>query len=94
MNPARIYLTSATLVLTTMTTESLYAQTDDGAPTGVQTKDSEGGYIYEFEDDPLDASPESAQGARIRVIRGRARTLLLRPRTQFIREIFQSAENL
>lgn len=94
MKPTRIYLTSATLLLTTMTTENLYAQASGRAPTGVQTKDAKDGYIYEFEDDPLDASPESAQGARIRVMRGRARTLLLRPRTQFIREIFQSAENL
>lgn len=55
---------------------------------------TERGYAYTFEDDPLDAAPLGANGDRIAVRRGAKRTLLLRPRTHFIRELFQSAENL
>jgi len=92
MQSARNYLSIAILLLTATVAEPLYAK--GGAPDGVRTQDSADGYIYQFDDDPLDASPESAAGARIRVLRGRNRTLLLRPRTQFIREIFHSAEHL
>jgi hypothetical protein len=55
---------------------------------------TERGYAYTFEDDPLDAAPLGAKGDRISVRRGAKRTLLLRPRTHFIRELFHSAEDL
>lgn len=76
---------------------NLVATTSTGtahASEGVTTSDSRDGYAYTFEDDPLEATPADARGARIRVRPSATRTLLLRPRTHFIRELFQSAENL
>ena len=60
----------------------------------VTTSDTDRGYAYSFDDDPLDATPEGARGALIHVRRGAKRTLLIRPRTHFINELFKSAENL
>ncbi len=51
-------------------------------------------YAYIFEDDPLAASGDVAAGLRIAVRPVGQRSLLIRPRTQFIQELFQSAENL
>ncbi len=51
-------------------------------------------YAYVFEDDPLAASGDVAAGLRIAVRPVGQRSLLIRPRTQFIQELFQSAENL
>lgn len=65
----------------------------DQGDSSVETEALKDGYSYEFEDDPLDADPNSARGARIRVRPGAARTLLIRPRTHFIREIFKSMED-
>lgn len=56
--------------------------------------ETERGYAYIFTDDPLGAAPLTSKGDRISVRRGAKRTLLLRPRTHFIRELFQSAEDL
>ena len=56
--------------------------------------DLRGDYGYEFEDDPIAASGDVAQGLRIAVRPLGQRSLLIRPRTQFIQELFKSAENL
>lgn len=60
----------------------------------IKAQETERGYAYTFEDDPLDAAPFGENGARIAVRRGAKRTILIRPRTHFIVEIFESAENL
>ena len=52
------------------------------------------GYGYEFDDDPLNAGGFGPNDATIRVRPGAARTLLIRPRTQFVQEMLQSVENL
>lgn len=60
----------------------------------VETKNSsntERGYAYTFEDDPLGASPIGDRGARLTVRPIGKRTLLIRPRTHFIDELFESA---
>lgn len=67
------------------------AKAGDGS---IKTEDTERGYAYTFEDDPLDAAPQGDNGARISVRRGAKRTILIRPRTHFIVELFQSAEDL
>lgn len=60
-------------------------------PRAVVTNDD---YTYVFEEDPLAASGEVAPGLRIAVRPVGQRSLLIRPRTQFIQELFQSAEDL
>lgn len=51
-------------------------------------------YSYEFEDDPLAATGDVAAGLRIEVRPVGMRSVLIRPRTQFISELLKSAENL
>lgn len=67
------------------------AKAEDGH---IRTHDTERGYAYTFVDDPLDGAPQDANSARISVRRGAKRTILIRPRTHFIVEIFKSAEDL
>jgi hypothetical protein len=54
----------------------------------------ERGYAYTIEDDPLGATPFGDRGARLTVRPASKRTLLIRPRTHFIVELFKSAEDL
>ncbi len=79
------------LVVLVSSTIVVDGQAEEGP---VMTKDTERGYAYTFEDDPLDAAPEGAREARIMVRPVGKRTLLIRPRTHFIRELFKSAEDL
>ena len=52
------------------------------------------GYGYEFEDDPLNAGGFGPNDTRIRVRRGAQRSTLIKPRTQFIKELLWSVESL
>ena len=54
----------------------------------------EGGYGYEFSDDPLNAGGFGPNDATIRVRPGPVRTTLIRPRTSFVPEMLKSVENL
>lgn len=56
--------------------------------------DAEGGYGYEFSDDPLNAGGFGPNDATIRVRPGPVRTTLIRPRTSFVPEMLKSVENL
>jgi hypothetical protein len=60
------------------------------------TKESkeEGGYGYEFSDDPLNAGGFGPTDATIRVRPGAVRSTLIRPRTSFVPEMLKSVENL
>jgi hypothetical protein len=60
----------------------------------VKSSDSEGGYGYEFSDDPLNAGGFGPNDATIRVRPGPVRTTLIRPRTSFVPEMLKSVENL
>lgn len=60
----------------------------------VKSTDSEGGYGYEFSDDPLNAGGFGPNDATIRVRPGPVRTTLIRPRTSFVNEMLKSVENL
>jgi hypothetical protein len=60
----------------------------------VKTTDTEGGYGYEFSDDPLNAGGFGPGDATIRVRPGPVRATLIRPRTSFVPEMLKSVENL
>ncbi len=62
-----------------------------GAP---KSSDEQGGYGYEFSDDPLNAGGFGPNDATIRVRPGPVRTTLIRPRTSFVPEMLKSVENL
>lgn len=49
---------------------------------------------YEFYDDPLAAGNLVPRGGGITVVNRRIRTLLIRPRAQFVTEMLKSVENL
>lgn len=51
------------------------------------------GYGYCFDDDPISAAPFNDRGARLRVRSQIRRSLLIRPRTHFVRELLKSAED-
>ena len=70
------------------------ALADDKSSPSVQTRELAGGYGYDFEDDPVSADTVTPGGLRIPVRTTGLRSYLIRPRTQFIRELFQSAEDL
>lgn len=61
-----------------------------------QAKNTEGdgGYGYEFSDDPLNAGGFGPNDATIRVRPTAARTTLIRPRTSFVAEMLKSVENI
>ncbi len=79
---------------TTAIVVSLLAVPARAQDTPIKTQATERGYAYTFDDDPLDATPEGARGARIMVRPIGKRTLLIRPRTHFIVELFKTAEDL
>jgi opacity protein-like surface antigen len=67
---------------------------DAPAAGGGGKKGDEGGYGYEFTDDPLNAGGFGPNDATIRVRPGAVRSTLIRPRTSFVPEMLKSVENL
>ena len=59
-----------------------------------KSADTEGGYGYEFSDDPLNAGGFGPNDATIRIRPTAARTTLIRPRTSFVPEMLKSVENI
>lgn len=59
-----------------------------------KTSDTDDGYGYEFDDDPLNAGGFGPNDATIRVRAKAARTTLIRPRTSFVPEMLKSVENI
>ena len=68
--------------------------TGSGAQAQTKTTNDDEGYGYEFEDDPLSAGGFGPNDSRIRVRRGAQRSTLIKPRTQFIKELIWSVESL
>ena len=68
--------------------------TAQGAKAQTKTTEHDEGYAYEFDDDPLNAGGFGPNDSRIRVRRGAQRSTLIKPRTQFIRELILSVEQL
>jgi hypothetical protein len=60
----------------------------------VTTTTEPDGYGYKFKDDPLQAGGFGPRDARLHVVPHAARSLLIRPRTQFVAEMLKSVENL
>lgn len=81
---------SAALVASFVFSASPFALADDG----FQAEDDGTGQRVIFRDDPLSALPEMAHSATLLVRPSAARSLLLRPRTQFVTEMIKSVENL
>ena len=63
------------------------AQCSDGTAGGDE------GYGYCFDNDPLNAVPFHDRGARLRVRSQGRRSLLIRPRSHFVRELIMSADD-
>ena len=59
-----------------------------------KSSDADGGYGYEFSDDPLNAGGFGPNDATIRVRPTAARTTLIRPRISFVQEMLKSVENI
>jgi len=68
-------------------TATVFAQSPKSA-------DGDGGYGYEFSDDPLNAGGFGPNDATIRVRPTAARTTLIRPRISFVQEMLKSVENI
>ncbi len=82
----------AILTVAAITTLSSAAQAaDNDVQLAGMSRD---GYGYIFKDDPLNAGNEGEMTARIKVRKQPTRTLLIRPRWQFVAEMLKSVENL
>lgn len=74
---------------------SSLAFAQDAAPADkAGDKGGDGGYGYEFSDDPLNAGGFGPNDATIRVRPTAARTTLIRPRISFVQEMLKSVENI
>ena len=58
------------------------------------SKETDDGYGYEFDDDPLNAGGFGPNDATIKVRAKAARTMLIRPRKSFVPEMLKSVENI
>lgn len=85
MKKLAISLAAVGLILTAVGT---------AAAQDVKESKGDGGYGYEFDDDPLAAGGFGPNDERIRVRRGAQRATLIRPRTHFVPELLKSVENL
>ena len=70
------------------------AQAPGAGKANAKDKKEDGGYGYEFSDDPLSAGGFGPNDATIRVRPGAVRSTLIRPRTSFVPEMLKSVENL
>jgi hypothetical protein len=61
---------------------------------GAEETKNGGGYEYKFTDDPLQADGMGGTTPQIRVLKGKHRDKLHRPRLQFITEMLKSVENM
>jgi len=69
-----------------------FAQEPGG--NSAKSTEAEGGYGYEFSDDPLNAGGFGPGDATIRVRPVPVRAQLIKPRTSFVPEMLKSVENL
>jgi hypothetical protein len=78
------------LTVLTLAATSLADETASAALTTTQLDR----YGYRFKDDALQAGGLSATDPQLRIVRHSMRTVLIRPRTQFVPEMLKSVENL
>ena len=85
--PGKYLLGSAIATVAFFVSTAAFAQVS-------KTEDTNEGYGYTFDDDPLAAGGFGPNDATIRVRQRAARTTLIRPRTSFVPEMLKSVENL
>ena len=85
-----VFAAMVTLAVATMPALARATETEPAATTTTEAD----GYGYRFKDDLLGAGLMNPSDPRIHVVKLAARTLLIRPRTQFISEMLKSVENL
>ena len=73
---------------------TVFIATSAAFAQGIKSEDTDEGYGYTFDDDPLAAGGFGPNDATIRVRPRAARTTLIRPRTSFVPEMLKSVENL
>jgi hypothetical protein len=73
---------------------AILASTTTVFAQSAKSADADGGYGYEFSDDPLNAGGFGPNDATIRVRPTAARTTLIRPRISFVQEMLKSVENI
>jgi hypothetical protein len=78
------------LTVLTLATTGVADETASAALTTAQAD----GYGYRFKDDALQAGGLSSTDPQLRIVRHSWRTVLIRPRTQFVPEMLKSVENL
>ncbi|MEM9696105.1 MAG: hypothetical protein AAGA56_26410 [Myxococcota bacterium] len=71
-----------------------FAQAGAGPDVTETGGGDDGGYGYEFADDPLTAGGFGPNDATIKVRPGPIRRMLIRPRTSFVPEMRKSVENI
>jgi hypothetical protein len=69
------------------------AAASDADPTVSEAKAAHG-WIYSFDDDPLDAAAFGPAESRLNVLRHGRRETLIRPRAAFVNEMLKSVEAL
>jgi hypothetical protein len=67
------------------------ALAEEKTPTATTTTD---GYGYHFDDDLMGGGVLKDAAPRLRVVEHAVRNVLIRPRTEFIREMLKSVENM
>ncbi len=70
------------------------ADPPSAASAASATKKSSRDYEYTFPDDALLTDTMGAAGAKITILKRAQRSLLLRPRVQFVQEMLKSVENM
>ncbi len=93
MRVERIMSTRTALALSLLAFASL-ALPSSAFAQGTQSAPASDDYKYVFPDDPLDAGLFGPNDVHIRVVPKPKRSVLIRPRTQFIVEMLKSVETL
>ena len=87
-------ISSVKLALVALTMASFVLVSTSAFAQAAGTKETDDGYGYEFDDDPLNAGGFGPNDATIKVRAKAARTMLIRPRKSFVPEMLKSVENI
>jgi len=90
MSYRRSFPLATLLTVLTLATTSAADETWSGALITTEAD----GYGYRFKDDALQAGGLSPSDPRLHVVKHALRSVLIRPRTQFVSEMLKSVENL
>jgi hypothetical protein len=90
----RIFIGLAALGLVLVSSVASAQAPGGSKKADAKEKKEDGGYGYEFGDDPLSAGGFGPNDATIKVRPGAVRSTLIRPRTSFVPEMLKSIEKL